>query len=224
MRLQSRSLVMESNYIRLYDNVFSPILCKNLIDTYEKLWRDQEEEIKRMSLCYTESGVKTCGACDCQRLDIMRHHEFQIPLKSVVSGLQNIINQYKKDADIHVSQWPAKFRYENLRIKRYLCNEDQQHDTHVDVDNIESTKRFLAIICYLNDDFDGGETQFPKFDVNIKPTTGGVLLFPCTWSYLHKGSKCNNGYAKYVLGSFLNYAVNQNFNRIGDKTLGTSKI
>ena len=84
---------MESNYIRLYDNVFSPILCKNLIDTYEKLWREQEEEIKRMSLCYTEEGVKTCGACDCQRLDIMRHPEFKMPLNNVVGGLQNVINQ-----------------------------------------------------------------------------------------------------------------------------------
>ena len=82
---------MESNYIKVYDKVFSPTLCKSLIETYEKLWREQEEQIKKMSLCYTEDGTKTCGACDCQRLDIMRHHEFQEPFKIILSGLETTI-------------------------------------------------------------------------------------------------------------------------------------
>ena len=133
---------MESNYIRVYDNVFSPTLCKSLIETYEKLWREQEEQIKKMSLCYTEDGTKTCGACDCQRLDIMRHHEFQEPFKIIFSELETTIKQYKKDADIHHTQWPKKYGYEHLRIKRYLCDSVQQHDYHADVGNIESTKRF----------------------------------------------------------------------------------
>ena len=215
---------MEANYIRLYDNVFSPALCNHLVDTYEKLWREQEEQIKKMSLCYTPDGTKTCGACDCQRLDIMRHPEFQEPFRIVVNGIENTIKTYKIDADIHHTQWPEKYGYEHLRIKRYLCDKNQQHDYHADVGNIESTKRFLAIICYLNDNFDEGGTEFPKFNLNIKPKKGSVLLFPCTWSYLHRGSPSINGYAKYILGSFLTYVVHQNFNRIGDKTLGIKAI
>ena len=59
-------------FIRLYKNVLPPELCSDIISTYEKLWREQEEQIKKMSLCYTEDGEKVCGACDCQRLDIMQ--------------------------------------------------------------------------------------------------------------------------------------------------------
>ena len=215
---------METNFIQAYGDVFSSSLCDNLIETYERLWREKEEQLKKISLCYTEDGVKTCGACDCQRLDIMQHHEFNEPFKIVMNGIQSAINQYKKDTKLHSSQWPKEHGYEHLRVKRYLCNDNQQHDFHTDVTNIESTKRFLAIVCYLNDNFDGGETIFPHFNLQVKPKKGTILLFPCTWSYLHKGNPSTNGYAKYILGSFLNYTNHQKFNRIGDKSLGIENI
>ena len=215
---------MESNFIRAYSDVFSSSLCDNLIDTYEKLWREKEEQLKKISLCYTESGQKVCGACNCQRLDIMQHQEFNEPFKIIMNGIQVVLNQYKKDARLHPCQWPKEHGYEHLRIKRYYCDDNQQHDFHADVTNIESAKRFLSIICYLNDDFDGGETYFPHFGLQVKPKKGTILLFPCTWSYLHKGNPAVNGHAKYILGSFLNYVTHQRFDRIGDKNLGIENI
>ena len=107
---------MEKNntpqFIRLYKNVLPPHLCFNIIHTYEKLWREQEEDIKKMSLCYNESGVKTCGACDCQRLDIMQHEEFKPYVNEAVKYLQATIEQYKQDTNLHKTQWPKKYGYE----------------------------------------------------------------------------------------------------------------
>ena len=215
---------MESNFIRAYGGVFSSSLCDNLIETYEQLWREKEEQLKKISLCYTESGQKVCGACNCQRLDIMQHHEFNEPFKIVMNGIQVVLNQYKRDTQLHSCQWPAKHGYEHLRIKRYFCDEDQQHDFHADVTDIESAKRFLSIICYLNDDFDGGETFFPHFNLQFKPKKGTSFCCTCTWSYLHKGNPASNGHAKYILGSFLNYVGHRKFNRVGDKNLGIEQI
>ena len=215
---------METGFIQAYSDVFSSSLCDNLIETYERLWREKEEQLKKISLCYTESGQKVCGACNCQRLDIMQHHEFNEPFKIIMNGIQRVLNQYKKDARLHPCQWPKEHGYEHLRIKRYYCDDNQQHDFHADVTNIESAKRFLSIICYLNDDFDGGETYFPHFNLQVTPKKGTILLFPCTWSYLHKGNPSINGHAKYILGSFLNYVGHRKFNRVGDKTLGIEQI
>ena len=215
---------MESNFIRAYGSVLPLSTCDDLIQIYEKLWVEKEEQLKNLSLCYTESGQKTCGACDCQRLDIMQHHEFNEPFEVVMKGIQVVISQYKKDTNIHPCQWPEKHGFEHLRIKRYYCDEDQQHDFHADVTDMESAKRFLSIICYLNDDFDGGETYFPHFNLQVTPKKGTIVLFPCTWSYLHKGNPSINGHAKYILGSFLNYVGHRKFNRVGDKTLGIEQI
>ena len=210
---------VDSQFIKLYKNVLPPDLCSSIINTYEKLWKEQEEQIKKMSLCYSEDGKKLCTACDCQRLDIMQHHEFKESFNQVIGRFEFLISQYKKDVVIHDCQWPERYRYENFRVKRFLCDKKQQHDTHVDVTNTDTAKRFLAFVCYLNDEFDGGETIFPQHNYQSKVSTGSVLVFPVAWSYLHKGKPLTNGYAKYMLGSFLQYEQRQTMNRIGDKTM-----
>ena len=214
---------MEPQFIKVYKNVFSPTLCSHMINTYEKLWREQEEQIKKMSLCYSLQGDKICGTCDCQRLDIMQHPEFKKSFNQVVNKFESLILQYKQDVNVHKTQWPRKYRYENFRIKRYLGESTQQHDTHVDVTNADNARRFLAFVCYLNDDFDEGETEFPQYNYQTKVSTGSVVMFPVAWSYLHKGKQIKNGYAKYILGSFLQYEEKQNMNRMGDKTMGLDK-
>ena len=207
-------------FIRLYKNVLPPELCSHIINTYEKLWKEQKEQIKKMSLCYSKEGKKLCGACDCQRLDMMQHHEFKQSFNQVVNIFQHLISHYKKEVIIHDCQWPKRYRYENFRVKRYLVDGDQKHDTHVDVTNADTAKRFLSFVCYLNDDFDGGETIFPQYNYQSTVSTGSVLLFPVSWNYVHKGKPITNGYAKYMLGSFLQYEQRQVMDRIGDKTMG----
>tara|TARA_X000000950_G_C13745210_1_gene590220 strand:+ start:314 stop:964 length:651 start_codon:yes stop_codon:yes gene_type:complete len=209
-----------SQFIRLYKNILPPSLCSNIIDTYEKLWREQEQEIKEMSLCYNENGLKLCGACDCQRLDIMQHHEMKDHFYQVVHRFQYLVSQYQKDVIADDCQFPSTYKYENFRVKRFLRIGNQQHDTHVDVTNADTAKRFLAFVCYLNDDFDGGQTIFPQYDYQSEVTTGSVLIFPVSWNYLHRGKPITNGYAKYMLGSFLQYEQRQKMDRIGDKTMG----
>jgi len=214
---------MESQFIKVYKDVLPPELCKHMIDTYEKLWSEQEEQIKKMSICYNSEGIKTCGACNCQRLDIMQHHEFREPFNQVINRFQSVIGQYKKDVTVHDRQWPINYRYENLRIKRFLCDGEQQHDTHVDATNADTARRFLALVCYLNDDFDEGETEFPQYNMKTEVSTGTVALFPVAWSYLHRGKPPKNGYAKYMLGCFLQYDDKQDMDRIGYKTMGLDK-
>jgi len=36
----------------------------------------------------------------------------------------------------------------------------------------------LAVICYLNDDYSGGKIFFPKFNKEIKPNAGDLIMFP----------------------------------------------
>ena len=211
---------VESQFIKLYKNVLPSDLCFDIINTYEKLWREQEEQIKKMSLCYNEEGEKLCSACNCQRLDIMQHHEFKESFNQVIRRFEYVISQYKKDTIIDDCQWPERYRYENFGLKRYLCDGEQQHDTHIDASDVDSAKRFVALVCYLNDDFDGGETFFPQYNYQTTVSTGSILMFPVSWSYLHRGKPPIGGNSKYILNSFLQYEQRQIMNRIGDKTMG----
>lgn len=213
---------MES-YIRNYESVIDPRVCCDIIDTYERLWREREEQIKSMSLCYDTAGNKLCGACNCQRLDIMQHKEYEPYVKMVSHYIQQTIQRYKEDTGITSGQWPTRYGFEHFRVKRYLPDGIQQHDMHSDVTNKTNAKRFLSVICYLNSDFTGGETTFANFKDTGKVTTGGIILFPCTWSYPHKGNPVTSGTGKYILGTFLNYVDEKQLNRMGDKVLGTDR-
>jgi prolyl 4-hydroxylase len=68
-------------------------------------------------------------------------------------------------------------------------------DTGLDLDH-----RCITVICYLNDEFDGGNTFFPRLNHRAKPETGKVLLFPS--NYLHRAEPVLKG-EKYVFISWL---------------------
>jgi hypothetical protein len=41
------------------------------------------------------------------------------------------------------------------------------------------------MVAFLNDVPNGGELEFPLFDVTIKPKAGSVVVFPSNYPYLH---------------------------------------
>ena len=129
----------EIKFIKRYTKVIDKSVCKDIIDLYERLWEEETERIKQMSLCYRVDGTKSCGACDCQRLDIMQHEEFTPYVKSFMDDLQSLVYKYVDELNLHHSQWPKKHGYEHLRVKRYFADNVQQHDLHVDVTNKDSS-------------------------------------------------------------------------------------
>ena len=131
---------------------------------------------------------------------------------------QSVLERYKKDVDLHPTQWPNKFGWEELRMKRFLCGtgekNDEQFGEHVDVLTHEGAKRILILMVYLNDDFEEGETVFPILGDSVKPVKGRLIMFPPTWNYLHRGNPPRlPGYAKYFLMTYLNYGGINDFYR-----------
>lgn len=60
--------------------------------------------------------------------------------------------------------------------------------------------RLFTVICYLNDDFEGGATSFPNLDQKIIPKCGRFLVFPS--DYLH-GSDTVTGGEKYIFVTWI---------------------
>lgn len=57
--------------------------------------------------------------------------------------------------------------------------------------------RVIVWMIYLNDDFEGGETEFLYYKKRIKPTKGTVLLWPAGLTHCHRGGLVLSG-TKYV--------------------------
>lgn len=58
-----------------------------------------------------------------------------------------------------------------------------------------SRHRLFSYIWYLNTIEEGGETEF--LDFKIKPVAGRLVLFPSTWTFLHRGLPPKTG-MKYI--------------------------
>jgi hypothetical protein len=89
-----------------------------------------------------------------------------------------------------------------VRIYRY---EPGQHfGLHQDQSYFgeDGTKSLLTYMVYLNDDFEGGETEFPEQGETIVPVAGTALLFQ--HMLLHAGKRVRSG-VKLVLRSDVLY-------------------
>ena len=79
-----------------------------------------------------------------------------------------------------------KENYENLQVVNYKSTE--KYDAHYDACdpkeeicqndiNTRGGLRYATFIFYLNDNFTGGETDFPKRNIMAKPKVGKAVLF-----------------------------------------------
>jgi hypothetical protein len=98
--------------------------------------------------------------------------------------------------------WPDKYGYETIRMKRYLANDYDRFDYHVDVKDYATARRFLAFFIYLNDVEEGGETEF--LFGRVKPKMGRLVMFPPMWPWFHAGQKPVSG-TKYFIQSYCHY-------------------
>ena len=61
--------------------------------------------------------------------------------------------------------------------------------------------RTLTYIWYLNTIKDGGYTEFFN-GTKVQPVTGKLLIFPATWTYMHRGFPPKSQ-SKYIVTGWL---------------------
>jgi prolyl 4-hydroxylase len=67
------------------------------------------------------------------------------------------------------------------------------YKTHVDDGDGEKIKRILSVVVYLNNDYKGGETFFPRQKIKVKGNVGDILVFPSNYCYHHSSEEILEG-------------------------------
>ena len=65
-------------------------------------------------------------------------------------------------------------------------------------------QRALSLVCYLNDDFTGGQTTFSELGVSVAPQTGLAIVFPP--HLLHRAEPVASG-RKYVVTAWYHFSA-----------------
>lgn len=62
----------------------------------------------------------------------------------------------------------------------------------------------VSTVTYFNNDYDGGELEFSKLGVKIKPEPGDVIVFPSSFIYTHSSLPVKSG-VKYAAVTMFDY-------------------
>ena len=189
-------------YIKIYDDVIDADSCNMLIGKFEAAEEDQYEEVRQ---------VERDKAIAFTQINLVNNEDWASVQNGMLQVFQDYIMAYINDCNIQPKQWPPLYGYEAIRIKRYLNNDYDRFDPHVDVLNTETSRRFLSFFIYLNDVDEGGETEFININkpgtyipLKIKPRQGQLLMFPPLWMYYHAGLKPVSN-PKYLINSYCHY-------------------
>ena len=177
-----------NDYIQFFPKVLDEDLCEFLILSFV-MSQDRVEEVRNKVI-------------DFNQLNINRHLSHMVP--NLVKATREVTEMYKHKLPYETIHFPTNtMALEEFRLKCYNGGTGQQFRKHVDVGNLDSSRRYLAFLYYLNDNFTGGETQFFG-DMKLTPKRGSVLVFPPTWQYPHAGLPVDTG-NKYILSTYLHY-------------------
>ena len=190
------------NLIRVYDDVIDEESCQKLIEKFEK-FEEQFEEV------YEKDEEERISF---KQLQLVKFKEWESVQQGMLELFQDYIVRYKMDCNIKDKQWPEDYGYEAIRMKRYLNNDIDRFDPHVDVLDHNTARRFLAFFIYVNDVDEGGETKFVNLNkegtyipLTVNPKRGRLLMFPPMWPWYHAGLKPESG-KKYLIHSYCHYA------------------
>ena len=190
------------NLIRVYDDVIDEESCQKLIEKFES-FEDRLEEVYQ-----EDEGEKIAF----KQLQLVKYKEWESVQNGMLELFQDYIVRYKSDCNIRNKQWPKEYGYEAIRMKRYLNNDLDRFDPHVDVLDYETSRRILAFFIYVNDVEVGGETKFLNLykpgtyiPFTVTPKRGRLLMFPPMWAWYHAGLKPESG-KKYLIHSYCHYA------------------
>ena len=127
-----------------------------------------------------------------------------VTLPTVHKVTKKMFPKIQPCVDKYLEQFPLlgsrKFIIHDCKVKKIMCGAGF-HAWHYENGNVSDARRTFVVQIYLNDDFDGGETEFLYQNKREKAVAGDVLIFPCQYTHVHRGNPPIDG-DKYLVTSW----------------------
>ena len=177
--------------IHVYENDLESDVCNFLIDVFEQ-FSDKHERLDND------------GKPNFTQFNLTQNHQLSDEITKIHNHIihKTLAHRDKYYEFINSKVFPSEHAFEQFRIKKYNPDGIDQFDTHVDVIDHETSRRYLSFMWYLNDVNEGGKTVFK--DIEIQPKQGTLIVFPPLWMYPHKGEPPTSG-SKYIMSTYLHY-------------------
>jgi Rps23 Pro-64 3,4-dihydroxylase Tpa1-like proline 4-hydroxylase len=187
------------------------IVYSNVIPDSENLYTDIEEGISSSGLSWSEAHVKDSDEAhinkssrDTSTFGIIYKGAISDDYSSFSDSLQTTLNNMffenfdKIEKDYQNSYGIYTTWHDSYGILKYGLG--QKFTNHID-DHPDYHRR-ISTVYYLNDNYTGGEINFPRFGITFKPKANQMIVFPSTYVYNHSVSPVIEG-IRYAVVSWL---------------------
>ena len=185
-------MATESDLIRRYRGAFSSDECNEIISHIDFLNQNNLMFYEKESL-HNQDHITS---------NLSHDWALDLPAYSKISEL--IIPKFKPCVDEYLTTFSIlqdyKFLLYDLKIKKIPIG-GGFHQWHFENGGIAYSQRKFVIQLYLNDDFEGGETEFLYQNRRELPRQGDILIFPAGYTHTHRGNPPIGG-DKYLITSW----------------------
>ena len=185
---------MLTDFIHRYEGVFSREDCQEIIEYINLLENDGclilENEASHLQDQYSNNLI----AKDKYEIDLQSAHRI---CQKVLPKLSPPVEDYLKTYSL-LGQ--SKFLLYDCKLKKIPPGHGF-HAWHYESAGYDQVGRVFVVQLYLNDDFEGGETEFLYQNKREQAKRGDVLIFPTNFTHVHRGNTPIGG-TKYLLTSW----------------------
>lgn len=115
--------------------------------------------------------------------------------KTIKSLIDTCVKDYCEKTNNPSGHMPDYFSINKYNTNAYM-------GPHVDTeDRTNKHKPSISMVFYINDDYEGGEIEFPNQSIKIKPSAGSLIIFPSYQPYMHDPKPTKSG-LKYMIPLF----------------------
>jgi hypothetical protein len=179
--------------ISLYEDVFTEDNAKKFLKSLEK-----ETESEWSELSWGGSSVGSGQATShrtslsCSLIPIMKPYPetelSQFFTKAIRTPLEEATEDYRREFLI------PNAIHEAYSVLKYM--EQAEYKPHHD--HAPDNRRVYSMVSFLSTPEEGGQLEFPHFNVTIEAICGRVIMFPSNFPYLHIAHPVTKG-VKYSL-------------------------
>lgn len=186
--------------IGIYPGTLSNETCDRLIEVFH-----QYEEYHHQGI--TASGLDKRFK-DTTDFDLMKVPELEELVDEIVDAANEKIDLYVRryrtteEFDTHDYLFGRGTYYPVWQLQRYEKGKGHFKSFHTEGEYHEFHNRLFAVMFYLNDVEEGGETEFLHQSLMVQPTKGTFLVWPAPWPYVHRGHVPESN-DKYILTTWL---------------------
>lgn len=192
--------ISNEDFIRVYEKAFSDEFCDNLVQYFE--W------------CLENNMVWERGDSALNKKDhsvLINPHTTEINYNySHINWLIGDFNslfwdQYYKE---YCEEFPVLNNFGGHTIFSYKLQKTfpggGYHVWHAEQDSKNHADRLAVYTVYLNDIFEGGETEFLHQRIRVPARKGSLCIFPASYSHAHRGNPPLNE-IKYILTGWVEF-------------------